>query len=143
MSTTTDLTELTINVLSKAQYDSATKNENELYLTPGMEDISSMFTFGGAWTGLVKKAYRVGKLVFFHLEASVSSYQANYNYTMCTIASGYRPLWNTVFYGYTTDGSYNPKSIISARSAIDGNIIVNAQNTTGSYFFVTGFYETT
>ena len=54
---------------------------------PKAQDISSGFTFGGAWSGLVKNAYKYDKLVFFCLEASVSSYVGNYSYTMATITS--------------------------------------------------------
>ena len=105
-----------------------------------LEDISSQFTFGGAWTSIVKKAWKYGKLVFFHLEASVGSYQANYGYTIATIASGYRPSAMAVCHAYTTDGNYNPKAVVSAQAQTNGNIVVRSQNTTGAYFFVSGFY---
>ena len=140
MSTTTDLTELKINVLTQAQYDSATKASDELYLTPAMEDVSSQFTFGGAWTALLKKAYKVGNLVFFQLEATTSTYVANTDYTIATIASGYRPNGNIIGNGYTTDANYAPKAVVSVRGDSGGNIKVNASNTTGAYFFLTGWY---
>lgn len=107
---------------------------------PTLEDISSGFTFGGAWTSIVKKAYKYDKMVFFHLEASTSSYTANYGYTIATIASSYRPNMMFIGNGYTTDGSYNPKAVVSVRINSNGNIIVDASNNTGAYFFITGFY---
>ena len=107
---------------------------------PELTDISSQFTLGGAWTGIVKKAYKYGRMVFFHIEASVGTYTANYGYTIATVASGYRPTAMAVCNAYTTDGSYNPKAVVSARLETNGNLIVDSQNTTGSYFFVTGFY---
>lgn len=108
---------------------------------PTVEDISSSFTLGGAWTQIVKRAWKYDKLVFFHIEASVGSYQANYGYTIATVASAYRPSAMAVCQGYTTDGSYNPKAVVSSRLETNGNLIVDSQNTTGSYFFVTGFYR--
>ena len=107
---------------------------------PEVEDISSSFTYGGAWTSLVKKAYKYDKMVFFHLEASVSSFQANYGYTIATIASAYRPTQMYIGNGYTTDGSYNPKATVSVQINSNGNIVVDANATTGTYFFITGFY---
>ena len=107
---------------------------------PSVEDISSSFTFGGAWTSIVKTAYKYDKMVFFHLEASTSSYQANYGYTIATIASSYRPNQMFIGHGYTTDGSYNPKAVVSVRINSNGNIVVDSQNNTGAYFFITGFY---
>lgn len=107
---------------------------------PEVQDISSGFTFGGAWTGLVKNAYKYDKLVFFSLEARVSSYVANYSYTIATIASSYRPATMYIGNGYTTDGSYNPKDVVSVRIDPGGDIIVDASNNTGAYFFITGFY---
>ena len=107
---------------------------------PEVEDVSAYFTLGGAWTGIVKKAYKYDRMVFFHIEASVGTYQANYGYTIATVASGYRPTTMAVCNAYTTDGSYHPKAVVSSRLETNGNLIVDSQNTTGSYFFVTGFY---
>lgn len=129
-------------VLSKA---SATDYDLS-WITPSggggesFEDISSQFTFGGAWTGMVKNAWKYGKLIFFHLEATTSSFAANYTYTIATIASGYRPSAMMIGNGYTTDGSYNPKALVSTRINSNGSIQISAQNTQGAYFFITGFY---
>lgn len=107
---------------------------------PSVEDVSAYFTFGGAWTSIVKKAYKYDKMIFFHLEASTSSYTANYSYTIATITSDYRPNQMFIGQGYTTDGSYNPKAVVSVRINSNGSIIVDASNNTGAYFFITGFY---
>lgn len=107
------------------------------------EDISDKITFGGAWTQMHKKAFRVGRMVFFRLEASVGTYVAGTEYTMATIASGYRPKDVTSpSTGHTTNGSYTPQGVLSCNvNYQNGNINVVASNTNGSYFFVQGFYE--
>ena len=140
MSTTTDLTELKINVLTQAQYDSATKANDELYLTPAIEDISSQITFGGAWTQMVKVAYKVGKLVFFDLEGSTSTIVGGTQYTMATIASGYRPSSSIYLTGHTTNASYVPQAVVNAIAWTSGDITVRPSNANGLYFFVSGWY---
>ena len=127
--------------LSEALGISNTLDKSSAYEEPPeIEDISTSITVGSAWTGITKKAWKYGKLVFFHIEASVDSFIANYGYTIATISSGYRPLQMLIGNGYTTDGSYNPKALVSVRINTDGTIVVDANATTGNYFFVTGFY---
>ena len=139
-----ELGQLSVSLSQAMGVDSPSTTTLNTYPTPPtvptLEDISSGFTFGGAWTSIVKKAYKYDKMVFFHLEASTSSYTANYSYTIATIASSYRPNMMFIGNGYTTDGSYNPKAVVSVRINSNGNIIVDAQNNTGAYFFITGFY---
>lgn len=106
-----------------------------------VEDISAQLTLGGAWSQLIRVAYRVGNMVFFYIEASTSSYTADYDYTIATFASGYRPSGSVVCNGYTTDGNYNPKSVVSAILQSNGGLHVRASNNSGAYFFVTGFFK--
>lgn len=105
-------------------------------------DISSSITMGGAWSQLVKKAWKIGNLVFFEIEATAGSFNANTQYTIATIASGYRPSDVHFASGYTTDGSYNPKGTVSVLVRATGAIDIRTQlaSSSGAYVFISGFY---
>lgn len=105
------------------------------------EDISDKLTLGGAWTGIIKKAILINRVVFYTIEATTSSFIANYQYTIATFASGYRPKANVIGNGYTTDGGFAPKAIVSVLTQTTGAVRVSASATTGSYFFVTGWFN--
>lgn len=105
------------------------------------QDISDKITMGGAWTPVYKHAWLVDGIVYFNIEAQVSSYQANYQYTIATIAAGYRPRTTVAGQGHTTNGSYSPQSIVNVMAGHDGALKVSAQNTSGEYFFVSGWYR--
>lgn len=105
------------------------------------EDISSHFNINGAWTPLYKKAYRIGNMVHFYIEVATSTYIANYEYTVATIDSGYRPQQTRVGTGHTTDSSYAPKAVVSCIANSNGAVTVLASNNTGNYFFISGSYE--
>ena len=106
-----------------------------------IEDISDKITLGGAWTLVFKKAYRVGSMAFFDIEAYTSSYVAGTEYVLATIASGYRPKTSLPCTGHTTNGSYTPQGVVNCIANTNGNIRVVASNTNGNYFFIQGFYE--
>ena len=140
MATTTDLAELKINVLTQSQYDSATKNTNELYLTPAMEDISDKITFGAAWTKQICKAYKVGNLVFYDIQAYAGQVVAGTQYTVATIASGYRPSANYPTTGHGTNANYVPQGLINGFVWSSGDITVRPETATCNYVFISGFY---
>ena len=107
-------------------------------------DIASHITFGSAWTQQVKVARRIGNMVFFQLEANAGSFNANTNYVLANIASGYRPAVQQFATGITTDGSYNPKGTVSAVLKTDGSINIRTQtaSSSGAFVFISGFYYT-
>ena len=104
-------------------------------------DISGQITLGGAWTEVFKRAWLTSGIVFYNIEAQPSSYIANYQYTMATIATGYRPRENCLGQGCTTDGGFSPKAVVSVLAQTNGQIRVNAQNNTGGYFLISGWYR--
>ena len=107
---------------------------------PFGEDVSNAITFNSGWTGIIKKAYRFGSIVFYQLEAT-ATYIAHHDYVLANIASGYRP---EAFYfgaGYTTDSAYNPKALASVRTNTNGNINVVMADEYGAYIFAFGFYK--
>ena len=107
-------------------------------------DVSSKITYGSAWTSQVKIARKMGNLVFFQLEANAGTFNANTNYVIANIASGYRPAVQQFATGITTDSSYNPKGTVSAVLKTDGSINIRTQtaSSSGAYVFVSGFYYT-
>lgn len=104
-------------------------------------DITERFTLGDAWTQLYKEAHISNGIVSYAIEAQVGTYVANYRYALATIAEGYRPRYTTFGTGYTTDANYNPKAVVSVNAEAGGGLAVRAQNTTGNYFFVSGWYK--
>jgi hypothetical protein len=106
----------------------------------GVEDISSQITFGGAWTGLHKRAYKIGNIVVISLEASTSTIVAGSLYTIANIANGYRPRNAVLLSGHTTNGSYVPQAVVNSWAEADGKITVRASNANGTYFMISGVY---
>lgn len=104
-------------------------------------DISEHLKLGGAWTEIIKKAYISNGVVFYMIEASTSIFIANNQYTIATFDAGYRPKANVIGNGYTTDGGFAPKAIVSVLTQTNGAVRVSASATTGSYFFVTGWFN--
>lgn len=106
----------------------------------GVEDISSQITFGGAWTGLHKSAYKIGNLVVISLEASASTVVAGALYTIANVASGYRPRNGVLLSAHTTNGNYVPQAVVNSWAESDGQITVRASNANGTYFMISGVY---
>lgn len=106
----------------------------------GVEDISSQITFGGAWTGLHKRAYKIGNLVVISLEATTSTIVAGALYTIANIASGYRPRNGTLLSAHTTNESYVPQAVVNSWAEADGKITVRPSNANGTYFMISGAY---
>lgn len=104
-------------------------------------DISEHLKLGGAWTEIIKKAYISNGVVFYMIEASTQTFIANNQYTIATFDAGYRPKANVIGNGYTTDGGFAPKAIVSVLTQTTGAVRVSASATTGSYFFVTGWFN--
>ena len=73
----------------------------KLVLNAVVEDISGKITLGGAWTNLGKVAYRVGKVCYFYIEAYTPTTVGGSEYTIATIASGYRPRATFAYTGHT------------------------------------------
>lgn len=105
-----------------------------------VEDISDKFTFTSAWSNLVRSAYKIGKLVVFSLEGNASAVVAGTQYTMVTIASGYRPKTTTYYTGHGTNASYFPQGIVNSIVWTSGNITVRPQTNTCNYIFLSGMY---
>lgn len=105
-----------------------------------VEDISNKFTFTSAWTGLVRSAYKIGKLVVFSLGGNAGTVVAGTQYIMVTIASGYRPKTTTYYTGHGTNGSYLPQGIVNSIAWTSGDITVRPQTNTCNYIFVSGVY---
>lgn len=106
-----------------------------------VKDISDKITFGSAWSNYMKKAYLIGgKFVFFTLEGYADIIGAGTQYTIATIASGYRPKDNLAFTGHGTDVNYLPQSTVNCYVWTSGDITVRCSNANGNYVFVSGWY---
>lgn len=106
-----------------------------------VEDISDKITFGSAWSNYMRKAYLVGgKFVFFTLEGYDGTIMAGTQYTIATIASGYRPKDNLAFTGHATNANYLPQSVVNCYVWTSGDITVRCSNANGNYVFVSGWY---
>lgn len=104
-------------------------------------DISTHLTFNSAWTNLHKSAYKVGNMVYFTLEGYTSTFVAGTEYTIVTIDSGYRPSKNYPFTGHLTDSNFKPVGIVTCFANTNGTVTVRASNTSGNYFFISGFFK--
>ena len=105
-----------------------------------VEDISSSFTFGSSWTPMLKIAYKIGNLVVFSLEGNAGTIIGGTQYTMATIASGYRPRANTCFTGHTTNSNYVGQGYVNAWAWTGGDFTIRTSNSNGQYVFVNGCY---
>lgn len=106
-----------------------------------VEDISDKITFGSAWSNLHRQAYLIGgKFVFFTLEGYAGTIVAGTQYTIATIASGYRPKDTVVFTGHATNSSYVPQSVVNCYVWASGDITIRCSNANGNYVFINGWY---
>ena len=105
-----------------------------------VEDISDKITFGGAWTGLQRVAYRIGNMVFFSLEGYAGTIVGGSQYTIATIASGYRPKSNVILTAHSTNIGYVPQAVVNAWVWTSGDVTVRPSNGSGNYIFVSGCY---
>lgn len=122
--------------ITTLQSDVATLKNTELKVV----DVTNRITMGGAFTQVHKSAYQIGHLLFFTIEATVGTYVGGTTYTIATAASGYRPNQMTPCVGYTSDSTFLPKATVTAFVEAGGAIKVNAENQSGNYFYVKGFY---
>lgn len=106
-----------------------------------IEDITDKITFGGAWTAMQAKAYLLGgRFVFFVLEGYAGTIVAGTQYTIATIASGYRPKDTLPFTGHATNSSYVPQSVVNCYVWTSGDITIRCSNANGNYVFISGWY---
>lgn len=105
-----------------------------------IEDISDKFTFSSAWTNYGRVAWRVGKMVYFYLNGYAGTITGGTQYTMATIASGYRPASTISFTWHTINNGYVPQSIVDGHVRTSGDIDVRASNGNGNFVIATGFY---
>lgn len=108
----------------------------------GVEEIlQTRVSINGAFTILAWACWRIGKRVFLSVEAQLSSYVAGNTYTFATFPSDLAPTNFHAMSGYTTDSNYAPKGIVTTYIGTDRVMKVNAQNTTGAYWFMNGSFE--
>lgn len=105
-----------------------------------IEDVSSKITIGSAWNVLYKRAYKVGNVVFFSIEATTDTYVAEAEYTIATLSNDIKPKYTVTMFGAVTDGNYIVKSTPSILCKNNGTITVRTTNTNGSYWFINGWY---
>lgn len=105
-----------------------------------VKDISNEITFSSAWTNLQRVAYRIGNMVFFSLEGYASTIVGGSQYTIATIANGYRPKSTITLTAHSTNNSYVPQAIVNAWVWTSGDITVRPNNGSGNYIFVSGCY---
>lgn len=106
-----------------------------------VEDISNKITFNSAWMDFHRSAYKVGDMVYFVLEGYTNTFVAGTEYTMATIDSGYRPSKNYPFTGHLTDANFKPVGVVMCFAKTDGTVTVRASDTSGNYFFISGFFK--
>lgn len=105
-----------------------------------IEDISNKITLGGAWTNLGKVAYRVGKVCYFYMDIYAGTIVGGTQYTVATIASGYRPKFTVCHTGHATNSSYVAQSIVNNFVWTSGDITIRASNGNGNYVFISGWW---
>ena len=105
-----------------------------------IEDVSSKITIVSAWNVIYKRAYKVGNVVFFSIEATTSIYVAEAEYTIATLSDDIKPKYTIAMFGEVTDGNYIVKSTPSILCKNNGTITVRTTNTNGSYWFINGWY---
>lgn len=105
-----------------------------------VEDISNQITLGSAWTNLGKIAYRVGKVCYFYMDVYAGTIVGGTQYTVATIASGYRPTFTVGFTGHTTNSNYVPQAVVNAFVGTSGDITIRASNSNGNYVFLSGWW---
>lgn len=112
----------------------------KLVLNAVVEDISDKITLGGAWTNLGKVAYRVGKVCYYYIEAYAGTIVGGTQYTLATIASGYRPGATVAHTGHTTNGNFLAQGIVNTFVRTSGDITIRTQNSNGQYVFISGWW---
>lgn len=105
-----------------------------------VENISNKITLGGAWTNLGKTAYRVGKVCFFYMDVYAGTIVGGTQYTVATIASGYRPTFTVCHTAHTTNSSYVAQGVVNAFVWTSGDITIRASNSNGNYVFLSGWW---
>ena len=104
------------------------------------EEVSSKITIGSAWNVIYKRAYKVGNVVFFSIEATTDTYVAEAEYTIATLSDDIKPKYTISMFGAVTDENYIVKSTPSILCKNNGTITVRTANTDGSYWFINGWY---
>ena len=106
----------------------------------GVEDIPDKITLTSAWTDHGINAYKVGKICVFGLRVYTSTYVGGTQYTVATIADGYRPRNTLTHTGHTTDANYVAKAVVNTFVWTSGDITVRASNNSGGFFFLSGWW---
>ena len=107
------------------------------------EDVSNKITMNSAWTAVYKYGYRIGNIVFFQIEATTSSFIADYEYTLAELGQGIRSYQTVGGTCHITDANYTIRTMAHylVKNGIPSTITVRANDTVGQYWFVSGFYR--
>lgn len=105
-----------------------------------IEDVSSKITVNAPWNVIYTRAYKVGNIVFFTIEAVADSYLAETEYTFATLANDIKPTSTIAAFGTITDSNYIMKATVSTLCKANGTLTVRTTNTAGSFWFVNGWY---
>lgn len=108
-------------------------------VSPTVKDISDSITIASpTWVSMSKIATIHNGIVDVQIEVNTGeTITPNYMYAIGNIASAYRPKTYTFCTGHSTDGSYNPKSIVTGKIDYStGDISIDMENTDGTYFFL-------
>ena len=105
---------------------------------PTMVDIWSAVTLN--YSELRKDVRIQGGMVHIFIEAYFDGYQADYEYTLGSVSSPYRPLYPVFFTGHTVDANFNPKGLVTFIIYSDGTMTVRINNTNGNYLILNATY---
>ena len=105
---------------------------------PTMVDIWSAVTLN--YSELRKDVRIQGGMVHIFIETYFDGYQADYEYTLGSVSSPYRPLYPVLFTGHTVDANFNPKGLVTFIIYSDGTMTVRINNTNGNYLILNATY---
>lgn len=105
---------------------------------PTMVDIWSAVTLN--YSELRKDVRIQGGMVHIFIETYFDGYQADYEYTLGSVSSPYRPLYPVFFTGHTVDANFNPKGLVTFIIYSDGTMTVRINNTNGNYLILNATY---
>lgn len=80
-------------------------------------------------------------LIYFSAEIYINgAFVSNYMYSIGSVYSTYRPKVAMSGTGHSTDGSFNPKGLVSWVIETDGIVKISLQSADGPYVFISGMY---
>lgn len=98
------------------------------------EDVSSMVNI--PFTAVEKSIIKRGDIVRVHVELLLTTFMANYNYTLWTMPDSLKPKRPVFAVGYQTDSNYLNVGSATIGLRSNGNVQATFENATSPYVFI-------